>query len=101
MIRFVIPVVAATILLAALILDTEAVLRLVAAMLWGSGYVGLAIALVALAGVGLAAIRWKRRPAKRPGAGRVRAGRRPAGARVSTRKSGPSRRRSPSRVRPR
>ncbi len=101
MTQFAIPLVAATIFLAALILDTEAVLRLVAAMLWGSGYVGLAIMLVVLAGVGLAAIRWKREPAKRPRAAQARAGRRPSGGRASARKPGPSRRRSPSRVRPR
>jgi hypothetical protein len=101
MMRFAIPLGAAAIFLGALILDTEAVLRLAGGILWDSGYVGLAIALLVVGGIGLAAVWSKRKPAKRPGAARVRAGRRPAGARVPTRKSNASRRRTPSRVRPR
>jgi hypothetical protein len=101
MIRFAIPFAAATIFLGALILDTEAVLRLAGAMLWDSGYWGLSVALLGAAGIGLAAVWSKRKRARRPRAARVRAVRRPAGARVSTRKSSRSRRRTPSRVRPR
>jgi ribosomal protein L4 len=100
MMRFAIPIVAAVIFLAALILDTEAVLRLAAAMLWDSGYVGLAIVLGALAAACLGAIRWKRKPAKRARAGGARAARRP-GARASARKPSSSRRRSSGRARPR
>jgi hypothetical protein len=101
MMRFAIPIVAAVIFLAALILDTEAVLRLAAAMLWDSGYVGLAVVLGALVIIGLVAIRMARKPAKRTRSGGARTGRRPGGARASARKPGPSRRRAPTRARPR
>jgi|SRR6185437_5070697 len=100
MMRFAIPIVAAVIFLAALILDTEAVLRLGAAMLWDSGYVGLAIVLGALAVGCVAAIRWKRKPAKRARPRGARAPRQ-AAARASSRKPASSRRRSSGRARPR
>jgi len=101
MMRFAIPIVAAVIFAAALIIDTEAVLRLAAAMLWDSGYVGLAVVLGALVIIGLVAIRMARKPAKRTRSGRARAGRRPGGARASARKSVPNRRRASTRARPR
>ncbi|MBN9564167.1 MAG: hypothetical protein J0H14_26080 [Alphaproteobacteria bacterium] len=101
MMRFAIPLAAAGMFLGALILDTEAVLRLTSAMLWDSGYLGLLIALFVAAGIGLAAIWSSRKPARRPGKPRARAGRRSGAARVPTRKSSASRRRTPSRVRPR
>jgi hypothetical protein len=101
MVRFAIPLVAAGIFLGALILDTEALLRLTGAMLWESGYVGLSVALLVTVGVALAALWSKRKPARRSGAAGGRASRRPAAARASTRKSSASRRRTPRRVRPR
>ena len=101
MMRFAIPIVAAVIFLAALILDTEAVLRLAAAMLWDSGYVGLAIVLGALVIGASAAIRWKRKPAKRTRPRwSARSGRRPLPPRLRE-KAGSSRRRSSGRARPR
>jgi hypothetical protein len=100
MVRFATPLVATGIFLGALILDTEALLRLTGAMLWDSGYVGLSVALLVM--IGIALVLWsKRKPARRGGVARVRAGRRPAAARVATRKSSASRRRTPRRVRPR
>lgn len=101
MMRFAIPLAAAGMFLGALILDTEAVLRLAGGVLWESGYVGLSIGLLVTVGIVLAVLRSKRKPARRSGAARVRAGRRPAAARVATRKSSASRRRTPRRVRPR